>query len=308
MQVALKPTQHSSDRILERNIRLPKGLNLYNVLILTRLEAYMPICFFCTMVGLQIAGGTHSLQSLLIISLANTFVMAATCAFNDAEDATEDVLTRSTRNIIALKRISKSTGYVVAGGFGIIGISLSIIAGVTVFMTISAFIVTTFLYSWRSVRMKAMPFWDLLTHAIMGGLMFLSSAWSTGILLERHVMQICLIFSLGIVLALLAHQLYDYKDDLTANVRTSTVVLGKRKAYYIKICLYCLITYLLSEECLSGFFPFVLILSFCAVAAGVIILSIVLNRKRGIFVSKRIIPWAVNAGAISAIFVWCTMN
>ncbi|MBZ0107948.1 MAG: UbiA family prenyltransferase [Candidatus Scalindua rubra] len=304
MQAALKPTQHSSGRILERNTSLPKGLNLYNVLILMRLEAYMPICFFCTMAGLQIAGGAHSLQSLLIIGLANTFVMAAACTFNDAEDATEDMLVRSTRNIIALKRISKSTGYILAGGFGIIGISLSIIAGVTVFMVISAFIVTTFLYSWRSVRMKAMPFWDLLTHAIMGGLMFLSSAWSSGILLERHVMQICLIFSLGIVLALLAHQLYDYKNDLTTNVRTSTIVLGKRKTYYITICLYILITYLLSEECLSGFFPFVLILSFCAVAGSMIIMSIILYPKQAFYVSKRMIPWAVNTGAIAAIFMW----
>ncbi len=82
--------------------------------------------------------------------------------------------------------------------------------------------------------MKAMPFWDLFSHAIMGGLMFLSSAWSSCILWEGHILLVCLIFSLGIALALLAHQLYDYEDDIAANTRTTVVVLGKRKAYWIK--------------------------------------------------------------------------
>ena len=202
MQATLKLAQHKIDWILKHTINLPKGLNPQNILILARLEAYMPVCFLSTMVGLNIAGGSHNLASLFIIGLANMFAMASTCAFNDAEDAPEDKLARSTRNIIALGKASKSTGYIVAVGSGIISLSLAIIAGGTVFLIIATLIVIAFLYSWRPVRLKAMPFWDLSTHAIMGGLMFLSSAWSYGIFWDGHVLSVCLIFSLGICLAL----------------------------------------------------------------------------------------------------------
>jgi 4-hydroxybenzoate polyprenyltransferase len=307
MQIALKLTQQKIDWILKHTINLPKGLILHNILILARLEAYMPICFFSTMVGLNIAGSSHNLASLLIIGLANTFAMAATCAFNDAEDATEDMLARSTRNIIALGNASKSTGYIVAVGTGIISLSLSIIAGINVFFIILAFIVIAFLYSWRPVRLKTMPLLDLSSHAIMGGLMFLSSAWSYGIFWDGHVLSVCLIFSSGIALALLAHQLYDYEDDIAANITTTVVVLGKRKSYWIKGCIYFLIVCLLAKENLSGFFPFKLIMSFCFVTSSVILITIILYPKQAFSVSKRVVPWAVNAGAVAAILMWYTM-
>jgi 4-hydroxybenzoate polyprenyltransferase len=291
-------------RIFGNNINSLKGLNIYNILTLARLEAYMPVCFFSTIVGLHIADSPHRLTSLLVIGLANTFAMMATCAFNDAEDTPEDILARSTKNVIALGSASKNTGYLIAATAAIISLSLSIIAGITVFLIILAFIVIAFLYSWRPVRMKAMPFWDLSTHAIMGSLMFLSSAWSSGILWEGHVLSVCLIFSLGIVLALLAHQLYDYEDDIATKITTTAVALGKRKPYWIKGCLYFLIVCLLSKECISGFFPFMLILSFFVVACCMVLIAIAIYPKQAFYVSKRMIPWAVNAGAVAAIIMW----
>lgn len=307
MQATLKPAQHKIDWKLKHTIHLPKGLNPHNILILARLEAYMPVCFFSTMVGLNIAGSSHNLASLLIIGLANMFAMAATCAFNDTEDAPEDMLASSTRNIIALEKASKNTGHIVAIGFGIISLSLAMIAGITVFLIISALIVVAFLYSWRPVRLKAMPFWDLSTHAIMGSLMFLSSAWSYGVFWDGHVLSVCLIFSSGIALALLAHQLYDYEDDIAAKTTTTVVVLGKRTSYWIKGGIYFLIVYLLAKENLSGFFPLKLIISFCFVTCSLILVTIILHPKQAFSVTKRMIPWAVNAGAVAAILMWYTM-
>ncbi len=95
MRVALKPTQHKSDRILERSSDILNGLNVSTIFSLDRLHVYMPICFLCAMVGLDITGSSQSLISLLIIGLANTFALVATFAFNDAEDAPDDKLARS---------------------------------------------------------------------------------------------------------------------------------------------------------------------------------------------------------------------
>ena len=258
------------------------------------------------MLGLDITNSTHNLSSLLTIGLANTFALVATFAFNDAEDSPEDMLASSTRNVIALGNASKSTGYLVAATAAIISLSLSAIAGAIVVLITLAILITTFLYSWRPFRMKAKPFWDAFTHAIVGGLIFLSPAWSTqkGIIWDNHVIPICIIFSLSMVLALLNHELYEYEDDLKANTRTTVVVLGKKKSYWIIGCISFLLVSLIINEYLSGTFPIISILSFVIVGSCLILIPIMLYPGQAISVSKRMIPWAVNTGAVAATLMW----
>jgi putative nucleotidyltransferase with HDIG domain len=116
--------------------------------------------------------------------------------------------------------------------------------------------------------MKAKPFWDAFTHAIVGGLIFLSPAWSAqkGIIWGNHVIPICLIFSLGTVLALLNHELYEYEDDLKASTKTTVVALGKRKSYWIVGCVSLLCVSLIINAYLAGIFPMILILSLAMTA------------------------------------------
>ncbi len=306
MNVTLKPIQQQSNRILERNANLLKGLSVSTVFSLARLHVYMPICFFCAMVGLDIAESSQSLISLFIIGLANTFALIATFAFNDAEDAPDDMLAYSVRNIIALGNASKGTGYLIAATAAIISLSLSAVAGIIVVLITLAILITTFLYSWRPFRMKAKPFWDVFTHAIVGGLILLSPAWSTqkGIIWGNHVIPICLIFSLGTVLALLNHELYEYEDDLRVNTRTTVVALGKRKSYWIVGCISLLCVFLIINEYLFGTFPIISILSFVIVGSCLTLIPIMLYPGQVITVSKRMIPWAMNVGAFSAIITW----
>jgi 4-hydroxybenzoate polyprenyltransferase len=154
--------------------------------------------------------------------------------------------------------------------------------------------------------MKAMPFWDTFTHAVVGGLIFLSPAWSSqkGIIWGNHVIQICLIFSLGTVLALLNHELYEYEDDLKANTRTTVVALGKRRSYWIVGCISLLCVSLIINAYLSGIFPMLSIVSFVIVGSGLMLIPIMLYPGQTISVSKRMIPWAMNVGAFSAIITW----
>ncbi len=306
MQVTLKPTEHKSDRILERSSNVLKGLSVSTIFSLARLHVYMPICFFCAMVGLYIAGSSQSLISLLTIGLANTFALVATFAFNDAEDSPDDMLAQSVRNVIALGDAPKGTGYFIAATAAIISLALSAIAGTIVVLITLAILITSFLYSWRPFRMKAMPFWDTFTHAVVGGLIFLSPAWSSqkGIIWGDHVIPICLIFSLGTVLALLNHELYEYEDDLTANTRTTVVALGKEKAYWIVGCISLLLLSLILYAYRSGVFPIISILSFVIVGSCLMLIPMMLYPGQAISVSKRMVPWAMNVGAFSAITMW----
>lgn len=306
MKTTLKLTRQKSKSIFGSNANLLKGLNLYNILTLARLEVYMPVCFFSAMVGLNITSSSLNVMSLLLIGLANTFALVATFAFNDAEDAPDDILARSTRNVIALGNVSKSTGYLIAATAGIISLALSIIAGAIVFFITLTILATTFLYSWRSFKLKAKPFWDLFTHAIVGGLILLSPAWSSqeGIVWKNHVIPTCLIFSLGTALAVLNHELYGYEDDLKANTRTTVVELGKKRSYWIAGFFFLIIISLIIYEFRSGTFPLLSILSFFVVGTILILIPMMLYPKQAISLSKRMIPWGINIGVLSALITW----
>ncbi len=288
------------------NLNLLKGLNLSTIYSLARLHVYAPICFLCAMAGLDVTNYSHNMAYLLTIGLANTFALVATFAFNDAEDAPDDIQARFSNNVIALGKISKETGYLVAAVAGLISLLISIFAGVIVLSCTLVILVITFLYSWRSFRMKSKPFWDAFTHAVVGGIIFLSPAWSSNgsITWGNHIIPICLIFSLGTVLALLNHELYEYEDDLNANTRTSVVVLGKKKTYWIVGTLSLIILSLIIYEFRSGTFPLISITSFFIVGSTLILIPVMLYSGKAVYVSKRMIPWAINAGVLSAIITW----
>jgi 4-hydroxybenzoate polyprenyltransferase len=306
MKATLRLTRQKSESIFGSNANLLKGLNLYNILILARLEVYMPICFLCAVVGLDTAGSLQSLVSLIIIGLANTFALVAIFAFNDAEDAPYDMLARSVRNVIALGNVSREAGYLMAVAAVIISLLLSAIAGAIVVLITLAILITGFLYSWGAVRMKAKPFLDLFTHAIVGGLIFLSPAWSSqeGIVWKNHVIPTCLIFSLGTALAVLNHELYGYEDDLKANTRTTVVELGKKRSYWIAGFFFLIIISLIIYEFRSGTFPLLSILSFFVVGTILILIPMMLYPKQAISLSKRMIPWGINIGVLSALITW----
>jgi len=306
MQIILKPAQPKSGSMLGQSSNALRGLSVSTIFSLARLHVYMPICFFCAMVGLDITGNAQSLIPLLTIGLTNTFALVATFAFNDAEDAPDDKLARSVRNVIALGNAPRETGYLIAATATIISLLLSAIAGSIVVLITLAILITGFLYSWRPFRMKAKPFWDAFTHAVVGGLIFLSPAWSSqiGVIWENHVIPICLIFSLGTVLAILNHELYEYEDDLKANTRTTVVALGKRKSYWIVGCISLLLLSLIIHVYRLGVFPMISILSFVIVGSSLMLIPIMLYPRQAVSVSKRMIPWAMNLGAFSAIITW----
>jgi hypothetical protein len=59
---------------------------------------------------------------------------------------------------------------------------------------------------------------------------------------------------------------------------------------------------------LSGIFPMISILSFVIVGSCLMLIPIMLYRGQTISVSKRMIPWAMNLGAFSAIITWYVLG
>ncbi len=246
------------------------------------------------------------MSSLFIIGLANTFALVATFTFNNVEDIVEDIHAPSHKNFIALGKVSKRLGCLIAAIAAVVSISLSFFAGNIVFLLILAILAIGFLYSWRPFRIKTMPFWDVFSNGVAGGLMFLSSAWSSpkGIIFEIHLFSVCAVFFLGTALSLIVHQLYDYEDDLIIKIKTSVTTIGKKKAYWVVGCIMFTMGCLLAYECWTGFFSIKLILSYCIVSGGIIAISLIFLRKKSTLLSKCLVPWAINMGAVTAILAW----
>ena len=281
-----------------------KCLNIPAILSLARIHAYMPICFFSTAVGLDMTNTPERLKFLLTIGLANTFALVATFIFNNIVDVSDDLRALSPKNTIALGKVSKETGYLAAAMACALSIYLAVITSFTVFVIILSINIIGFLYSWKPVRLKTMPFWDVFSNAVIGGLMFLSSAWSSDILFEYHLWLICLLFFLGTGASLIVHQLFDYQNDIAAHIKTTVVTLGKRKSCWVIGSIFFLMACLLANECRSGVFSLTLILSFCIFAICLILFRIILFPKQTAHISGRIVPWAINLGAGIAIFIW----
>lgn len=286
--------------------QLLKGLNISTFFSLARLHVYGPICFFSTILGLDVIGKLHDLWSLFIIGTANTFALIATFAFNDAEDAPDDAHAGKTKNVVASGKISKEAGYLTAVAAAAISVSLAAYAGIIVCLVILSVLATTFLYSWRRVRLKGRPFWDVIVHAVTGGLLFLAAAWSSndGIIWGNRVLPVFMVFALGNTVAVLVHGLFEYEKDLDAGIRTSVTALGKKASLWIVSIVFSVFTVFILNEYRMGTFPLLSIVSFFIVAGTLMLLSIFLFSKISTLTPERMVPWAVNSGAVSAFVVW----
>jgi 4-hydroxybenzoate polyprenyltransferase len=279
-----------------------------SLFMLTRLHVYMPLCFLCTAVGLEIAGKQASITSLLGIGLANTFAFIFAFTFNDVEDAMEDAYVPVSRNPIVQGVISRRMGYwITAVAFAVsllLSLSISFIAAATIFLIL----LITFFYSWRSVRLKSMPFWDIFAHALVALLVFLSSAWSSpdGALWSSHIAIIGLACILGTTSAHLTHQLYEYDNDIVTQIKTTASVLGKQKTAVLVHTVWTALLGLLLYAQRQGALPIQLIIAFWSAAGGLILLAIAIAPQQAAHMVRRVFPWAVDAGAISAIIVWFT--
>lgn len=273
---------------------------------LFRVHVYLPLCFLVAMLGLDIMGEPHDTLKLFYLGMSTTLTLIGAFSFNDAEDALEDALSKTPRNPVSLGEISRQTAYFVFILSSITGLLIAIFIGTITALIISTVLIITFIYSWRKIRLKSKPFWDVFAHILTFGLIFLASAWSTqaGIVFNRHVLNLALIFSIGGAIALLTHQLYEYRNDTIANIKTTVSILGIKRTYFTIGLLLFGLTSLLLIELRSDVLPWKPLLAMCGVAISILLLSVIIFPSRAAHVSKRIFPWAVSAGIIVSIVIW----
>lgn len=207
---------------------------------LTRFKEYVSFVIITTLLGAAASRGSFG-WLLIGVLVANWLAVGFAFMINDVEDAPDDALNpaKSLRNPISAgvlsPRIGRLLSYLVASMAALLYATL----GLGPFIAGLACLILAYLYSWRPIRLKAIPIADLISHAAMlAGLQFLAAylAFDDGPTRQW-------VFPLGLVLAIslygqLFNELRDFDGDLKAGVTHTASYIGPHAAYQLMmVCL-----------------------------------------------------------------------
>lgn len=211
--------------------------NLRGIWRLTRFNEYVAFVAITTLLGAAANRGSLG-WPLVGVLAANWLAVGFAFMINDVEDAPDDARdpAKAQRNPISAGILSARTGrvwsYRVAGMAAILFATLGpgpLAAG-------SACLLLGFLYSWRPIRLKAIPIIDLLSHAAMlAGLQFLAAYWIFADAAPgRWVFPALMILAFSLY-GQLFNELRDLEGDLQAGVTHTASYLGPGATHWLML-------------------------------------------------------------------------
>lgn len=223
---------------------------------LMRLREIVPFVLVTTLLGANVAGAQPGMR-LLVVLLGNLLVVAFAFMINDVEDAPDDVLTpaKAVRNPISAGRLSPRAGYVASFAVALCGLALFTTLGGWPLALGGLCLVLGLLYSWRQVRLKAIPVADLLSHVLMlAALQFLCAytAFQTG---GQPWLASCLFVVAISMYGQLFNQLRDLDGDRRAGVNHTAARIGPRATHALLILLLLAALALLALSVWQGSVP-----------------------------------------------------
>mgnify|MGYP001443576858 CR=1 FL=1 len=193
-----------------------------------------------SLLGAIIAGGSLG-WTLIIITLANFLSLTFAYMINDVEDAKEDKL-KGKINPVSNGSLTKKEGYIVSAVTLFLSLSLYLLV---YYITNSFFIIPIalfsslvhFLYSWRSIRLKAVPVVDVMCHMYMMG----AYQYLLAFLAFRQVMDSNSWLWFFLVVSIcgygqMQNEIRDFEIDSKTRVRTTATILGKKLPIALAFC------------------------------------------------------------------------
>jgi 4-hydroxybenzoate polyprenyltransferase len=229
------------------------------LLRLTRWPEHIPFTVPATLLGINMAADSGLILDWRIPVVMASNILAVAFAFmvNDIEDAPDDAYAhdRATRNAITCGEITPRTGWLASALAAVLALALYAGLSRETFTVGASTLGLGFLYSWRSVRLKALPVIDVISHALMlSSLLFLA-----GYLVYDDTPGRAWLVTLAVGLVSAYGQLYnqlrDYEMDRAAGLWNTASFLGPRRT---QITMYACLTgaaLCLSVTVLMGLWP-----------------------------------------------------
>ena len=153
---------------------------LKGLLKLTRWDEHIAFVIPLTLLGSLLAVHLNGLSldwRIVVVIMAN--IIAVSCGFmiNDIEDAPDDARDpdRAARNPIASGEVTERTGYSAYYALTVVALILYLLSGIVILLISLIMLLLSHLYSWRPIRLKAMPVVDILSHSVLlGGFLILA--------------------------------------------------------------------------------------------------------------------------------------
>lgn len=248
------------------------------VLKLSRWHEFIPFTLPLTLLGglmaYRFTEGVKLDERLVYVLIANFLAMAYAFMINDIEDAEDDLLNpdRGAKNAVSNGEISKSGAWLAAFACAVAALGLYALAGTRALMAGGLILVLSHLYSWKVVRLKALPVVDILSHVLMLSTLLMLAAYLIYTEVFTDVWPLLISITLFSAYGQLYNQLRDYEEDRAAGLKNTASILGQnltRWASYLcfGIAMLCLFLTIANRT-----FPFELLL---VVVASVPILLLV---------------------------------
>jgi 4-hydroxybenzoate polyprenyltransferase len=200
---------------------------------LTRWAEYVPFTVPLTLIGGLLAYRFSENVSLdwrlLLVVLANCLAVGYAFIINDIEDAPDDMADpiRGARNAIACGDVSRRAAWTVALVAAILALGLYALAGRSALLLGAGVVVLGHLYSWKPVRLKALPLLDILSHVLMLSTFLLMASY---VIYDESPGKVWL-FAASMTLISAYGQLYnqvrDFEPDRAAGLLNTASLLGK---------------------------------------------------------------------------------
>jgi 4-hydroxybenzoate polyprenyltransferase len=217
------------------------------------------------------AGLDWRLPAILVV---NMLAAGAGFVVNEVEDAPADALhpLKRRRNPVAAGRLSRRAGLAVAAAFQGVALLLSALLGPAVLAVSLVSAVLGWAYSWRSIRLKAMPVVDLLEHSWgLAGQQFALTYLALGGNAWNVVWPVLVALMLVSMYGQFYNELHDIETDRRAGIRTTAVAIGARPSRWL---MYALLTAGLSLfvlACWQGVLPWWLFLAPAALLGALVL-------------------------------------
>jgi 4-hydroxybenzoate polyprenyltransferase len=164
----------------------------------------------------------------LVVFAANLCLTAYGYMYNDLEDAVDDYhdLEKRRRNPVASGEITRGQSY--AANLALLGVGLALLAYVGV-MTLAlglVFAVVGFFYSWRPLRLKSIPVWDVVSHVLFLGVQQLLITFVAFRPLDWLVVPFLMIVVPFSLMNEIMHELLDFEVDKETEVSNTVQMYG----------------------------------------------------------------------------------
>ena len=202
---------------------------------LTRLDEFVGFVLVTTFFGFNVAGAYQFSVPLVATLLGNLLAVAFYFMINDVEDADDDArdAKKVLRNPISAGDVSSRTAYIACFLVALGAAAFYAIAGWRPFVFGALCLFLGLLYSWRAVRLKAIPGADLVSHVLLlAALQFLCAYFTFQASGWRWVLPCAFVVAISLY-GQLFNQLRDRECDSQAGYVNTVGLAGERFAHIL---------------------------------------------------------------------------